>query len=171
MPKQKRTKRIPKGYDSRLEYDLAKNELKKLQYHPERINYVIPSTYEPDFKYQVCLEKDCSCTQRRRCGRSKEILVEVKGRFRTRAEARKYIYVRESFPQEKESGSGKEKELIFVFQDSDKPMPGARKRKKCGTKQTMGEWAELNGFRFVCIKEGIPKWLQQCKLPPKATSQ
>lgn len=133
----KKKKEIPKGYDSRLEYDLHKNELKKWEYHPtERIQYVTPSSYEPDFKGETS---------------SKTILVEVKGRFRTRQEATKYIHIREALEQE-----AKQKELIFIFQDSNKPMPFAKKRKD-GTKQTMGEWADKNNFKYVCLKKGFPK--------------
>lgn len=157
--KRTRKKTIPKGYDSRLEYDLHKNELKGLTYHPEeRIHYVTTHSYEPDFTTEICLEKNCSCTQRRRCGRSKTILVEVKGRFRERKEASKYIDIRTSV-QEEALKTGEEKEVIFLFQDASKPMPFAQRRKD-GTKQTHGEWAEKNKFRYYCLKKGLPKtWL------------
>lgn len=157
--RKKKKKIMPKGYDSRLEYDLHKNELKNFSYHPEeKITYVTTSTYEPDFTTEICMEQDCKCTQRRRCGRTKEILVEVKGRFRERKEASKYIHIRESL-KAKQSISKKETEIIFIFQDADKPMPFAGKRKD-GTKQTHGEWAEKNGFKYACVKRGLSKtWL------------
>lgn len=166
-PRKKKNKQaVPAGYDSRLEYDLHKNKLKGWSYHPEeRIIYEVPSTYEPDFVTEICLEKNCKCTERRRCGRSKEVLVEVKGRFRTRQEATKYIYIREALKQDKgqvspsEQKEGHVKELVFLFQDADKPMPFAKKRKD-GTKQTHGQWAEKNGFTYHCLKKGLPeKWL------------
>lgn len=128
-------KAVPAGYDSALEHQLHNKELKGWEYHPtERISYVVPSTYEPDFKGKIG---------------SKTILVEVKGRFRTREEASKYIHIRQSLDQEKE-------ELIFIFQDANKPMPFVKKRKD-GTKQTHGEWAQKNGFVFYCLKKGLPK--------------
>jgi len=132
--------KCPAGYDSRLEYDLANNELKQWEYHPkERVSYVIQANYEPDFLLETP---------------SKTFLLEVKGRFRTRSEASKYIHVRTSLEEARKEG-GKEKELIFFFQDSKKPMPGAQRRKD-GTRQTHGNWAEKNGFRFFCLRKGLP---------------
>lgn len=160
----KKKKVVPAGYDSRLEYDLHKNELKDFNYHPEeRITYVTTSTYEPDFTTEIRTEKDCSCAKHGRCSGTKTILVEVKGRFRERKEASKYIHIRSSLAQEasrNEDGcKTQEKELIFLFQDADKPMPFAGKRKD-GTKQTHGEWAGKNNFRYYCLKKGLPKtWL------------
>lgn len=153
-------KPVPAGYDSRLEYDLHKNELKHLTYHPEeRINYVTTHSYEPDFTTEICLDKDCSDPKHRRCRRTKTILVEVKGRFRERKEASKYISVRQSLQSSEQEEGSEEKELVFLFQDADKPMPNAQRRKD-GTKQSHGEWAERNGFRFYCLKKGLPKtWL------------
>lgn len=164
MKRKKKKSKVPAGYDSKLEYDLHKNELKQFTYHPEeRINYVSKHSYEPDFTFEICREKDCRCTQRRRCGCSKTILVEVKGRFRERKEASKYLDIRESISQTSGNSGKKEQELIFLFQDADKPMPFAQRRKD-GTKQTHGEWAEKHGFRFFCLKKGLPKqWLEQLK--------
>ena len=153
----KKKKVIPKGYDSRLEYDLHKNELKDFNYHPEeKISYVTRHQYEPDFVTEICLDQDCSCAEHRCSGRTKSILVEVKGRFRERKEASKYIAVREALEEDKE-------EIIFLFQEASKPMPFAGRRKD-GTKQTHGEWAEKNGFRYFCLKKGLPKgWLETLK--------
>lgn len=155
--RRKKKPKVPAGYDSKLEYSLHTNELKDLEYHPtEKINYEVPSTYEPDFITEV--SKKPSGTG------SKTILIEVKGRFRTSSEARKYRYIRESLEAEdvftpKQEEASKEKELIFLFQDAAKPMPFANKRKD-GTKQTHGEWADRHGFRYYCLKKGLPKtWL------------
>lgn len=136
MPRRKK-KTKPIGYDSQLEHDLHKDQLKDWEYHPsERIHYEVPSSYEPDFVREI---------------KGKKILLEVKGRFRDRTEATKYIYIREALKENEE--------IIFLFQDANKPMPFVRKRKD-GTKQTHGEWAERNGFRFECTKKGIPKtWI------------
>tara|TARA_Y100000589_G_scaffold316554_1_gene341435 strand:+ start:609 stop:1055 length:447 start_codon:yes stop_codon:yes gene_type:complete len=146
--KRKSKTKVPVGYDSKLECDLHKNELKNLTYHPEeKISYVTKHTYEPDFLAEIPVQQ----------GQNKTVLIEVKGRFRERKEASKYISIRESFAQDEE------KELIFLFQDADKPMPFAQRRKD-GTKQTHGEWAAKNGFRFYCLKKGLPKkWLQELK--------
>jgi len=117
MKLKNRKRKVPVGYDSCLEYDLHNNELKGWNYHPtERVSYAVPSTYEPDFKLQINMEPSCSGNQ----GRLREILVEVKGRFRTRQEATKYIYVRQSL-EEETNQTGKEQELIFLFQDAKKP--------------------------------------------------
>lgn len=137
MASTKRKKRNkPKGYDSTLEYNLHIGPFKHFTYHPDRIKYNVPASYEPDFSFNKS---------------GKTYFIEVKGRFRTRQEASKYIHVRSSL---KES-----EELIFVFSDAAKPMPGAQKRKN-GTKQTHGEWARLNEFRYCCNnKEDVTKWI------------
>lgn len=121
----------PKGYDSVFEYDLHKGMLKDWTFHPERVSYHVPHTYEPDFKKTIG---------------DTTILLECKGRFRERAEATKYIYVRESL--------NACEELVFIFYKADTPMPHAQRRKD-GTKQTHGEWAEKNNFRYYCIKDGF----------------
>lgn len=108
-----------KGYDSRFEYNLHKGPLKKTKYHTDKIPYSIETFYEPDFSW-------------------KDILIEAKGRFRSRQEAAKYVWIRRSLVFE---------ELVFVFMKPHTPMPGAKKRKD-GTKQTHAEWAEKNGFRW-----------------------
>lgn len=154
--KKKKKVRVPKGFDSKLEHELSRNQLKGWTYHPEeRIKYEVPHTYEPDFVAEICRQHGTLCSECR-CGRSpKEILVEVKGRFRERKEATKYIYVREALQENQE--------IIFLFQDADKPMPFAQRRKD-GTKQTHGDWAEKNGFRYFCLKKGLPKkWLTTLK--------
>lgn len=121
-------RRPPKGYDSWLEYEI--HQIKdKWEHHPSRITYTQVKEYEPDF----CFVQDDSWT----------IYVEVKGRFRDRAEARKYVDVKASLsPFE---------ELIFIFQDPKKPMPNARRRKD-GTIYTHGEWAEKHGFEYYSME-------------------
>lgn len=146
---------VPAGYDSRLEYELHNNELKDWEYHPkEKVKYEVPSTYEADFRTETCSVGGVGCTQRGCGGQHQEILLEVKGRFRTREEASKYIHIREALRQQE-----KDTEIIFIFQDASKPMPFVKKRKD-GTKQSHGEWAEKNGFRYKCLRKGLPKkWL------------
>ena len=63
--------------------------------------------------------------------------IEVKGRFRTREEARKYVEIRKAL--------GKYEDLVFVFQNPNTPMPDSRRRKD-GTRYRMKDWAEKNGY-------------------------
>ena len=128
----KKKKGTPKGYDSGLEYELHTTALQGWDHHPVKVAYVQRHTYEPDF---------------RKMYGDKEILIEVKGRFRDSTEAGKYPYVRETLTDNQE--------LIFIFEDANKPMPFARKRKD-GTKYSHGDWAEKNNFRYYCNKKGLP---------------
>lgn len=123
-------KTYPKKYDSGFEHKVAEALGKDWDHHPDKIEYVSKHTYEPDFRREVD---------------GKVILIEAKGRFRTRNEAAKYIAVREALKENEE--------LVFVFYDADKPLVGAKKRKD-GTKQSHGEWATGNGFRWYCWKQG-----------------
>ena len=129
-PKQKN---VPKGYDSRWEYDIHKSILKKWEHHKsEVIQYTVTHTYEPDFVKTI--------------GR-KVILLEAKGRFWDYAEYSKYVWIRKSLP--------KHVELVFLFQKPYSPMPQAKKRKD-GTKRTHAEWAEKNNFKWYS-EETLPE--------------
>ena len=129
-PKQKN---VPKGYDSRWEYDIHKSILKKWEHHKsEVIQYTVTHTYEPDFVKTI--------------GR-KVILLEAKGRFWDYAEYSIYVWIRKSLP--------KHVELVFLFQKPYSPMPQAKKRKD-GTKRTHAEWAEKNNFKWYS-EETLPK--------------
>ncbi len=129
-PKQKN---VPKGYDSRWEYDIHKSILKKWEHHKsDIIQYTVTHTYEPDFVKTI--------------GR-KVILLEAKGRFWDYAEYSKYVWIRKSLP--------KHVELVFLFQKPYSPMPQAKKRKD-GTKRTHAEWAEKNNFKWYS-EETLPK--------------
>jgi len=109
----------PKGYDSWFEYELHTGVLKDCTYHTGNVYYTQTKLYEPDFAIG-------------------EFLIEAKGRFRDSEEARKYVDIRSSLVFE---------ELVFVFYHPDTPMPRARRRQD-GTKFTMAEWANKNGFRY-----------------------
>ena len=109
----------PKGYDSWFEYELHTDYLSKCEYHPEMITYTQTKLYEPDFAIG-------------------EFLIEAKGRFRDSEEARKYLDIRASLIFH---------EVEIGFYDPKTPMPRARRRKD-GTKFTMAEWADKNGFRY-----------------------
>lgn len=111
--------------------------LENCLYEPKEYiqNYTIRGTYLPDFVPK----------------REDNVLIEVKGRFRTRQEANKYIAVREDNP---------EITIVFVFYDPDKPMPGARKRKD-GSRFTMEEWATKNDFDWYTLKTLPSRWCRQ----------
>ena len=126
-----RDKGLPKGYDSKLEYDLHQNELKGYDHHPSKLTYTVEHSYEPDF-----VDPD-----------EPNIVIEVKGRFRDQTEASKYKWIQKCNP---------DIELVFIFEKPDTPMPFAKKRKKCGTKMTHGEWATLNGFRWF-TRDTLPQ--------------
>lgn len=114
-----------KGYDSKFERVLDKGALSVATYHPKRIKYVIPEReayYEPDWEY-------------------KDWVIEGKGRFRSSADAMRYLNIRDAI---EEDG----KRFIFVFQKPDLPMPGAKKRRS-GTKLCHSEWAEKHGFMWA----------------------
>ena len=128
----KRTGKPPKGYDSWLEYDLHIGQLKGCRFHTTAVSYIQEKTYYPDFTLTAG---------------AVVLYIEAKGRFRDRAEARKYVDVRE--------GLRSKEELVFVFQKPNVAMPGAQRRKN-GTRQTHAEWATLNGFRFFS-PETVPK--------------
>lgn len=132
----KRTKKnVPKGYDSWLEFDLTK-KLKRCEYHPDKIEYTQTRMYEPDF---VFYDDVTDITY----------YIEVKGRFRTRDEARKYVDVKRCLSNEEE--------LVFIFQNPNTAMPFARKRAD-GSRYTMKEWAKKNGFAYYDPDTVPPEW-------------
>ena len=138
MPTRKKQGKPPKGYDSWFEYDLHQGVLKNCLYHTENVSYVQQKIYEPDF----ILVKDFGT-----------ILIEAKGRFRDSEEARKYLDIRKSLILD---------ELVFLFYDPKTPMPRARRRKD-GTKFTMAEWADKNGFRYYTV-ETITELLKEAEV-------
>lgn len=76
-----------------------------------------------------------------------EIFVEVKGYFQEASEASKYLWVRKALKPHQE--------LIFVFERPETEFHWLKKRKD-GTRQTMAEWADKNGFRWFTL-EGFSK--------------
>ena len=132
--KNRRTrKNVPKGFDSWLEYDLYQ-VLKGCKYHSETVKYIQEKQYHPDFIFHN--------------GRYK-VYIEAKGRFRDKAEARKYVDVK--------AGLNKWETLVFIFQNPMTPMPGARKRQD-GTKFTMADWANKHGFNWYSREDLPPQW-------------
>ena len=128
--KKRKSKALPKGCDSHLEADLKKGGLRGCEWKPDRIPYTIEKNYNPDCVYG-------------------DIIIEVKGRFRTSDEAAKYVWLRKALPEEKE--------LVFVFASPNCKMPNA-KRRKDGTFNTHKAWAEKNGFRWYDKNHLPPEW-------------
>ena len=106
-PRKKRPieKGLPKGYDSKWEYDLHQEELQHWEHHNGIIEYSIPHKYHPDFI---------------RILEGKVIYLEAKGRFWDYAEYTKYKWIKEVLPEECE--------LVFLFSNPSAPMPGAKSR-------------------------------------------
>ena len=124
-----------KGYDSIWEYILHDTLLKDWSHHADKVSYVIPHTYEPDFTRTL---------------QGKLILLESKGRFWDHAEYSKYVWVKKHLP--------KNMELVFLFANPSAPMPGAKVRKD-GTKRTHGEWATANDFRWYTEQTLPDEWI------------
>ena len=136
-PRKKRPveKGLPKGYDSKWEYELHQKELKNWEHHNGILEYTIEHKYHPDF---IKIIND------------KVIYLEAKGRFWDYNEYSKYIWIREALTEQVG-----EFELVFLFQKPYAPMPQAKKRKD-GTKRTHAEWAETNNFKWYS-EETLPK--------------
>lgn len=138
-----RDRSLPKGYDSKLEYRLHETALKDCQHHPSKedlIRYATTHTYEYDF---LLTHEDSL------------LVIETKGRFRESSESRKYLFVRDHLEDWDvyQQGNFTGVELVFIFEKASTPMPFAKKRKD-GTKQTHGEWATRNKFRWLCEHRG-----------------
>ena len=72
-----------------------------------------------------------------------KVLYEAKGRFRP-GDTKKYVDMADCNPL---------LTLVFIFMKPNLPMPGARRRKKCGTKQTHAEWADRNDFKWLTLED------------------
>ena len=139
----KRDTDLPKGYDSKLELRLHETCLQDAQHHPPKedlIPYSVPHTYEYDFIFSLG---------------DTIFIVESKGRFRDSQDAARYKYIRQHLLDWDIylDSDHANIELFFIFENAATPMPFAKKRKD-GTKQSHGEWATKNGFRWLCEKRG-----------------
>lgn len=105
-----------------------------LNYEPESITYTQTKRYTPDFKHPNL----------------PKVWFEFKGRFRTSAEARIYKDVALCHP---------DMQIVFIFPNPMNNMPFAKKRKD-GTKLTMGEWADNHGFKH-CASDNFRFMLLQ----------
>jgi hypothetical protein len=119
-----------KKYDSHFERTLHKGPLKGCVFHPPKIEYVIHKKYEPDFV-------------------KGKVLIEAKGRFRDRQESAKYLWLRKALP--------KGYTLVFVFMNHKASMPGSRRRKD-GTRQSVGEWATKQEFTWYTPRTCPREW-------------
>ena len=126
VPRKPRPKKtgVPKGYDSKWEYDIHQTILKDWKHHYESIKYIIKKNYEVDFAKTI---------------NDKTILLEAKGRFWDYQEYNKYVWVRKVLKPNQE--------LVFLFLSPYAPMPQAKRRKN-GTKRSHAEWAETNNFTW-----------------------
>jgi len=115
------------AYRSGLEKEVAQ-VLKGFEYEPFSVSYSQPRTYTPDFIHP----------------KNQGIWYEVKGFFRTSDEAKKYIHIRDSYP---------EVELRFIISNPNiKAYPRV--------KMKMGDWLTKNGFKW-CLASDIPKsWIK-----------
>lgn len=122
-------------YRSGLEEELHNGPLKNLEYEPCKITYTPEEKeYTPDFVqyYVVGLDNEDY----------RQNWYEVKGRFRTYDEAKKYIAIRKALPP----GTI----LRFILSNPNvKAYPQAKHI-------TLGEWLTKNGFEW-CHADEIPE--------------
>ena len=128
--RRRKTVKLPKGIDSKLELDLKNGPLAACSWKPDPIDYIIRKKYNPDCQYG-------------------NVIIEIKGRFRTSEEARKYVWVRKHLQEGQE--------LVFVFSNPKCKMPNAKKRKD-GTYHTHAEWADKNNFVYYDAKCVPTSW-------------
>lgn len=126
----RKTSPLPKGCDSKLEADLKAGGLKGCSWKPEKIPYTIHREYHPDCQYGTTI-------------------IEVKGMFRDSAEAAKYLWIREELDDPWE--------LVFVFANPNAKLPYARRRKD-GSKMTIGEWATKHDFTWYDQRHLPREW-------------
>lgn len=107
-----------------------------VEYEPARYPYTIKqdSNYIPDLVFE-----DQGVTY----------WCEVKGRFRMMSEAKKYTFIRDKYP---------DVVLLFVLEKPNIALPGATIRKTCGTRRTMEEWLDKEGFEYTYIDK-LEEWL------------
>ena len=128
--KMRKSRRLPKGCDSFLEADLKEGGLQGCEWKPERIDYIVRKKYSPDCSFG-------------------NIIIEVKGRFRTSGEASKYLWVRKHLLPDQE--------LVFVFANPNLKMPNARRRKD-ETYRTHADWADHHGFCYYDLTHLPREW-------------
>ena len=122
-------------YRSALEKRMAALLSDEYTYEPKwgKLSYQVPHVYNPDFIHDG----------------ADFIIIEVKGFFRTSAEAAKYVHVK---------AANKDKEIIFLFFNANKKChPNCRPRKD-GTVMSIWEWCIKHEFLFY-EEKAIPQTL------------
>lgn len=122
----------PKPYRSWPElraYEYS-NRLVDAQYEPFKVPYTIrrEANYIPDLYFQHD---------------GIQYIGEVKGRFRTAEEGKKYIDIRRCHP---------DTHIFFILEKPKTPLFGAKKRKD-GSRRTMEEWMDKHGFDYTYVNE------------------
>lgn len=131
--KKRLRKKVPKPYSSWFEHDFHK-KFPQLEYEDIRFSYVSKHTYLPDFRSV-----------------SGYYWFELKGRFRSSAEAKKYLDIRDCL-------FDGEAEIVFVLYDPNTKMPNA-KRRRDGTFATMREWCERHNFKYCTVNTIKKEWI------------
>jgi hypothetical protein len=113
------------------------------EYEPKHAirQYTVAHKYNPDFVHPD----------------SAEVLLEVKGYFRTSSEASKYVHIKRDNP---------DTEIIFIFSNANKKChPNCRPRKD-GTVLSLHEWCTKNGFLYYTEKN-LPKEIKEGRITQK----
>jgi hypothetical protein len=106
-----------------------------------KLSYEIPHEYTPDFVHPV----------------SPRVQLEVKGYFRTSAEASKYVHIKRDNP---------DIELIFIFNNAfKKAHPNCRPRVD-GSVLTLDEWCKKHEFLYY-EEKSLPSNILEGRLSPR----
>jgi hypothetical protein len=114
------------GFDSQLERRIGKTFG---SHNKKKVSYTLDHSYNTDFIVYV----------KKPNGVRKAFLIEAKGIFRGNDRA-KYLAIQKQYEEIAKQLKCDLVELVFVFQD-----PTVKVGR---TKQSHGEWAEKNGFKF-----------------------
>lgn len=139
----------PKGYSSWVLYFMEKQlppkpfkswtEVRAFEY----AGRVVDAEYEP-FKIPYTIKRETNYIPDIYFVYNEVTYIgEVKGRFRTADEAKKYIDFRRCHP---------DIVLFFILERPNTALFGAKKRKD-GTRRSMEEWIEKNGFEYTYVSE------------------
>lgn len=126
------TERFRSAAERQLYYDV----FYEWEYEPYSVKYDVPvekRSYTPDFVRTL---------------NGKTVFIECKGYFRDMDEAKKYIHINNSLPEDTE--------LVFLLMNRYNKMPYRAKVKKSGEKgrvQTIEEWLDKNGIRHFYSHE------------------
>ena len=96
--------------------------LKGFKYEPCKMAYITERNYIPDFVDE-----------------ERRILIEAKGFFR-QGDDKKYLSIKKCYPKWR---------MIFVFSDPKKPVRKGGLPRKDGTRLSLAEWAEQNGWEWA----------------------